>query len=404
MTTTQAPQTAAQTAQAPSGAATDSAGQVALRRWRRSRGVLLAVLAFVVLGVVIAALRPAERADFLDPDSPGRQGTRALVEITRQHGVPVTVVRSASAAADRMLANSDATLVVARSDRLRPDELSRLSQVPGDRLLIEPDADTLQAFAPGVTPAGGSSGTFSPDCSLPAAVEAGQVGLIESQVYKVPDDATECYLDNGRPNLVQLPVSGSTVTVLGSGRPLTNERLTEDGNAALGMNLLGARSSVVYLLPDPPPPGTGKKSFTDLVPFGVKLGVLQAFVAVVLVALWRSRRLGPVVVEPLPVVVRSAEAVEGRARLYRARRAGDRAALALRAGALERLTALLGMPKSAAADPGKANEIVAGIAAHTGEDPALIGRALYGPPPVDDAELVRLAGYLDELERQVRNS
>lgn len=402
--TTQVTETRAETeADAPSSPP-DSAGQVARRRWRRSRGILLAVLAIVVLGVVLAALRPAQRPEFLDPDSPGRQGTRALVEVTRQHGTPVTVARSVSAAENRLLLNSDATLVVARSDRLRPGDLSRLRQLPGDRLLIEPDADTLEALAPGVTLAGGSSGIFPPGCSLPAARQAGQVGLIGSEVYKAPDDATQCYLDNGRPNLVQEQAGGSTVTVLGSGLPLTNERLTEDGNAALGMNLLGARSSVVYLLPDPPPPGTGKKSFSQLVPFGVKLAVLQTFVAVLLVALWRSRRLGPVVVEPLPVVVRSAEAVEGRARLYRARRAGDRAAAALRAGALERLTALLGMPRSAAADPAKANEIVAGIAAHTREDPAMIGRALYGPPPVDDAELVRLAGYLDELERQVRNS
>ena len=389
---------------AAASGAPDSAGQVAQRRWRRSRGILFAVLALLVLGVALAALRPAERPEFLDPDSPGRQGTRALAEITRQHGTPVTVVRSTSAAIDQMLVRSDATLVVARSDRLGPDDLSRLRQLPGDRLLIEPTADTLEALAPGVTVTGGSSGTFSPGCPLPAAVQAGRVGLVGSQVYDTPAGATRCYLDNGRPNLVQIPVNGATVTVVGSGRPFTNERLTEDGNAALGMNLLGARSSVVYLLPGPPPPGTGRKTFGDLVPFGVKLAVLQAVIAVVLVALWRARRLGPVVVEPLPVVVRSAEAVEGRARLYRARRAGDRAALALRTGALERLTALLGMPKSAAADPGMANEIVAGIAAHTGEAPAMIGTALYGPPPVDDAELVRLAGYLDELERQVRNS
>jgi hypothetical protein len=385
-------------------AAPDSAAHVARRRWRRSRGIVVALLALAILGVVLAALRPTVRPEFLDPESPGRQGTRALAEITRQHGTPVTVARSASDAASQMLSRPDAVLVIARSDRLRPSDLDTLRSTPGDRLLIEPTADTLDALAPGVVPAGSSSGTFSPDCQLPAATNAGQVGLIGSEVYKTPAEATKCYLDNGQPNLVQLPVNGSTVTVLGSGNPLTNERLAEDGNAALGMNLLGARSSVVYLLPDAPPPGTGKKSFTDLVPFGVKLAVLQTVIAVVLVALWRSRRLGPVVVEPLPVVVRSAEAVEGRARLYRARQAGDRAALALRAGALERLTALLGMPKSAASDPGMANEIVAGIAAHTGEPQPMIGGALYGPPPVDDAELVRLAGYLDELERQVRNS
>jgi hypothetical protein len=382
----------------------DSAGHVARRRWRRSRGILVAILALVIIGVVLAALRPRQRAEFLDPDSPGQQGARALAEITRQHGTPVTVARSTSAAADEMRAHPDAVLVIARSERLLPGDLSTLRTLPGDRLLIEPTGDTLEALAPGVVPAAASSGTFAPDCSLPAALNAGDVGMADSRVYNAPAGATKCYLSAGRPNLVQLPAIGSTVTVLGSGDPFTNERLAEDGNAALGMNLLGARSSAVWLLPDPPPPGSGRKSFTSLVPFGVKLAVLQTFIAVALVALWRSRRLGPVVVEPLPVVVRSAEAVEGRARLYRSRRAADRAAMALRAGALERLTALLGMPKSAAADPAMATEIIAGIAAHTGQAQAAIGAALYGPPPMDDAGLVRLAGYLDELERQVRNS
>jgi hypothetical protein len=381
---------------APPTGTPDTARGVARRRWRRSRGILVAVL---------AALRPRVRPEYLDPESPGRQGSRALVEITRQHGTPVTVARSVSSAADALRSDPGAVLVIARSDRLPPADLTTLRALPGDRLLLEPTPDTLDALAPGVSPDGVSSGTFAPDCSLPAAVAAGDVGLIGAQVYNAPPAATKCYPGDGRPSVVQLPVNGATVTVVGTGGPFTNERLTQDGNAALGMNLLGSRSSAVWLLPDPPPPGSGgHRSFTDLVPFGVKLAVLQAVIAVVLVALWRARRLGPVVVEPLPVVVRSAEAVEGRARLYRSRRAGDRAAMALRAGALERLTAMLGMPKSAATDPAMATEIIAGIAAHTGEAHAAIGAALYGPPPVDDAELVRLSGYLDELERQVRSA
>ena len=260
-------------------------------------------------------------------------------------------------------------------------------------------------LAPGVEVTGNDSGVFDPGCPLSAAAYAGNAGFSDSEVYTSPATATRCYIHDGRPNLVQLPVAGSTVTVLGSGHPLTNEHLDEDGNAALGMNLLGARSNVVWLLPDQPPPGSGgQKSFGELVPFGVKLAFLQTIIAVVLVALWRSRRLGPVVVEPLPVVVRSAEAVEGRARLYRARRAGDRAAQALRTGSLERLTGLLGLPRSAASDPAMASEIVATLAEHTGWEQAAIGAALYGPPPTDDAGLVRLAGFLDDLERQVRNS
>jgi hypothetical protein len=384
---------------------TDTARQVAGRRWRRSRGILFAVLALVVLGVVLAALRPRVRPEYLDPDSPGRQGTRALAEIVRQHGTPVTVARRVSAAADLVRADPDTVLVVARSERLLPADLDTLRSLPGDRLLIAPTTATLRALTSGVDQAAPASGVIRPGCALPAATEAGDVDFVDSMTYTAPADATKCYRSGGRPNLVQLSVVGSTVTVLGSGRALTNERLAGHGDAALGMNLVAARSKAVWLLPDPPPPGSGgQQTFGDLVPFGVKLAILQVVIAVVLVALWRSRRLGPVVVEPLPVVVRSAEAVEGRARLYRARRASDRAAQALRTGALERLTALLGMPRSAAADPAMAAEIVATIADHTGREQTVIGAALYGPPPVDDAELVRLAGFLDDLERQVRNS
>jgi hypothetical protein len=382
-----------------------TAGQVAGRRWRRSRGILLAVLALVFLGVVLAALRPRVRPEYLDPESPGQQGTRALAEITRQHGTPVTVVRRVPAAAAEMRAHPDAVLVVTRSERLLPADLDVLRTLPGDRLLVAPTTDTLQALSPGVGQAGGASGTAAPGCSLAAATHAGAVDFVDSEVYTAPADAATCYPIGGRPGLVQSSRNGSTVTVLGSGHPLTNERLSDNGDAALGMNLVGSRASAVWLLPDPPPPTTGgHKSFTDLLPFGVKLAALQAVIAVALVALWRSRRLGPVVVESLPVVVRSAEAVEGRARLYQARRAGDRAAQALRVAALERLTGLLGMPRSAAAGPAMAAEIVAAIAARTGQDQAVIGAALYGPPPVDDAELVRLAGFLDDLEREVRNS
>ena len=62
-----------------------------------------------------------------------------------------------------------------------------------------------------------------------------------------------------------------------------------------------------------------------------------------LVALWRGRRIGPLVAEELPVVVRASETVEGRGRLYRSRRARDRAAQALRTATLQRMLPRLGL-------------------------------------------------------------
>jgi hypothetical protein len=301
---------------------------------------------------------------------------------------------------------TDATLVVVRSERLTPEDLDALRRAPGDLLLVEPRQRTLDQLAPGVRLATQSPERLvAPGCDLTAAATAGEVGFQRSDTYEAPASAVKCYAAKGLPRLVRVPVNGRTVTVLGSGRPLTNEYLAKDGNAALGMNLAGERSSAVWLIPDlPKAGGSGEKTFSELLPTGVKLGVLQLLIAAVLTALWRSRRLGPVVVEPLPVVVRSAETVEGRARLYRARHARDRAADALRAGARERLVPLLGLPRGNAQDPAFAQEVVAALTGRTRWEATAIGHALYGPTPANDAELVRLTDFLDDLERQVRQS
>ncbi|SEF96437.1 protein of unknown function [Thermomonospora echinospora] len=381
-----------------------TAGQVAGRRWRASRGVVLTVLALVVLAVALASMQPSVGPRYLDPESPSQGGSRALAQILGQRGVPVRTVRDAREALSA--ARPDTVLVIVRTERLTDEELNALRAAPGDLLLVDPTQPALAALAPGVRPATGSfQEVAGPDCALDAAVRAGEVRFELSQLYLTPPGATRCYPSEGLPRLVQLPVGGRTVTVLGSGNPLTNDRLDEQGNAALAMNLAGARSSVVWLIPDLPEPGsTRARSWQDLVPLGVWLFVLQLAVAVVLVALWRMRRMGPVVAEALPVVVRSAETVEGRARLYRAHRARGSAAEALRAGARDRLVPLLGLPRGAAQDPSMAQEIVSAVARRTQWDERVIGGALYGPEPVDDVQLVGLTDFLDDLERQVRQS
>ncbi|HEX2315518.1 MAG TPA: DUF4350 domain-containing protein, partial [Thermomonospora sp.] len=330
-----------------STAGVPTAGQVAGRRWRASRGVVFALLALVALAVAIAAMQPSVERQYLDPESPSQGGSRALAQILQQRGTPVRTVRTAEAAVERAAAGT--LLVIVRSERLTVEELDGLRRTPANLLLVEPSRPTLEALAPQVQPA---TGTFervaSPGCELDAAVRAGSVYFGLSEVYLAPGEATRCYLSDGMPRLVQVPVGPRTVTVLGTGTPLTNERLDDEGNAALAMNLMDSGPGVVWLIPDLPEPGsTSAQSWEDLVPPGVWLFVLQVFVAVVLVALWRMRRMGPVVAEALPVVVRSAETVEGRSRLYRAHRARGRAADALRAGARDRLVPLLGLPRGA---------------------------------------------------------
>ncbi|POM26997.1 hypothetical protein BTM25_14050 [Actinomadura rubteroloni] len=382
-----------------------TARQVAGRRLRASRGVAGALLAVVLVAIILAALRPATPADALDPASPGQDGARALAEILRQRGTPLTVARTTTDAAEH--STSDSVVVVTRPGRLTRTDLLRLSAAPGDLVLVAPSARVLAALAPTVEEGGRSYGDSGPpDCPVPAAQQAGTIAFGSSLTYTIPAGATGCYREGDQARLVQVPVGSRTVTVLGSAAPLTNAHLDEEGDAALALNLVGARSSAVWLVPDLPPPGAdrGDRSLGDMVPFGWRLLPVGLAVAVVLVALWRMRRFGPVVAEALPVVVRSAETIEGRSRLYRAHHARGSAAEALRASARARLVPLLGLPRGAATDPAAAPEIVTAVARRTTHDEAAVGHALYGPEPADDAALVALPGLLDDLERQVRDS
>jgi hypothetical protein len=153
----------------------------------------------------------------------------------------------------------------------------------------------------------------------------------------------------------------------------------------------------VWYRPSPADARGGNASLVDLLPDGWKWATLQLVIAAGLLALWRARRLGPVVTEPLPVVVRAAEAVEGRGRLYHQIQARDRAADALRSAARSRLQPRLGL--------GQATDrvgLVEAVSRRAGWPAADVDQLLYGAAPADDRALVRLADELDALEREVR--
>ncbi|MBO0829094.1 MAG: DUF4350 domain-containing protein, partial [Streptosporangiales bacterium] len=135
------------------------------------------------------------------------------------------------------------------------------------------------------------------------------------------------------------------------------------------------------------------------VPLPVRVAAFGAVLALAVFAFARGRRLGPVLAERLPVVVRATETTEGRSRLYRSLRARERAVQALRGGVVARLRSLVRLPRDA--DP---SAVVAAVAEHTGRDPVEVEGLLHGAAPTDDATLVRLADELDALEKEVRRS
>jgi hypothetical protein len=378
------------------------------------RALVASVLVLVVVSVLTLLATGRSRGDDLDPRSADPSGTLALAELLRHRGVSVDRGGSARAGS---------TLVVPFAGRLEPDELERIldgsasaarivllsaGDVPGTPLVEGP----LQGIS-----------TRPPNCDLGAANTAGPAG-VGGRTYR--NAATSCYGGS----LVTARHGGTELIVLGSPALLTNDALDEQGNAALALGLFGGigvpgepSRSVVWYQPTLDPSRNSPGLFS-LLPNGVLWATLQLFIAALVAALWRGRRLGPVVEEPLPVVVPAAETVEGRARLYAAGRARGAAAAALRAGARARLGAAVS--QGGEPDP---TGLVMTVAARTGRHPGEVAALLYGSAgptrtsgsygpgavggpggapttstdtPADDAGLIRLADEIDRLEREVR--
>ncbi|MER5657861.1 DUF4350 domain-containing protein [Streptomyces sp. NPDC102256] len=390
--------------------ASTSASPTARQVWTRTRGVVLALVVLLVAAVVIAVVRSDARHGRLDPRSADPLGSRAVAELLADQGVSTRVVTTLGQA--RAAAGPDTTLLIAAPDLLTKRQQTLLHTATansgGRTVLVAPGRPSVGTLAPGVSadPAVSFDSTLSPDCTLPAARRAGSADTGGVRYTTTAPDADACYPSDGRPTLLRLPArsgNGDTV-VLGAPDVLSNERLDAHGNASLALQLLGSRSHLVWYLPslsDTSATDAGDRSFFDLLPSGWLWGTLQLFVAAALAALWRARRLGPLVPERLPVAIRASETVEGRARLYRKANARDRAGTALRSTTRTRLAPLVGVPPAQAHAP---EALLPALSAHLDGDGQALHQLLFGPPPHDDAALISLADQLDALAREVRHS
>ncbi|MDN5858332.1 MAG: DUF4350 domain-containing protein [Pseudonocardia sp.] len=380
----------------------EQAPRTTLRRdprqvWAAARGPLAIAAVIIVLGAVLAAFAPRSTRGALDPESASPRGSLALATLLRERGVQVDLARRSAELAGT---GPDATIVVPFADTLSRIQLDAVAATGADLVLVQPNDGQLDVLAPGVSAVPlRADADWLPDCGLPAVRAAGQVTT--GSRYYTSARGIVCYrASDGETRgggLVQISSGGRTVTVLGSSQVLTNEALADDGNAALAMNLLGQHPRLVWFRAVQEGASVDqRRPIVELVPDGWLWATGMLAVAAVLAIGWRARRLGRVVTEPLPVAVRAAEAVEGRARLYRRARARGHAADVLRDATRARLAGLVGTAIRPA--------LIAAVAARTGRQPGEVDELLYGPAPVDDHAMIELARALDACEATVRRS
>jgi hypothetical protein len=394
---------------------------------RRSAFWSIATVGLLILGAIIATVSGASNtAERWGADEAAPVGSRALVEVLRAKGVEVVVTstltetlgalegaRTPASASTSAGDPRSATLFVGDTRALlTPEQWSQLAGVADHLVIAEPDAVALDALRIDALSAGplsadplsadddaptlsldGDAITLTADCRVAAAQRADTIAA-SGQGYSTL--AGEACFDSGETGsaLVQLEVNGAVVTVLGAGNVLQNNDITRSGNAALALGLLGEHPTVVWY--QPTPADLSSPTLGELTPQWVNPIAWLLLTAAVVAAFWRGRRFGPLVIENLPVVVKTTETMEGRARLYA--RAGSRlrAIDALRVGTLRRIADGLALGRGAGLD-----DIITAVAAITFRDARALRRLLLEDEPGTDRELLQLSDQLRALEEHI---
>ena len=309
------------------GTSTRSRALARWRRWRLAAAVGVLVLAGAVLTVVVTG---SPGAGTLDPDSAGPDGGRAVAQVLRREGVDVQRVTRVDAALGA--AGPGSTVLVVDAPVLAPDRLRRLAATGADLVVVAPDGAALDALGVDLAPAGTVAATVTDAaCEDADARAAGRATGGGALLRATGPGATVCFPEpgadggaaadgegaNGAFAVASLPDGGGTLRVIGQRDVLRNASVLTAGNAALSLRVLGSEPTLVWLLASPLDAATEQPSPLSLLPGWVGPLAAQLAVVALLAALWRGRRLGRLVPEPLPVVVRSAETAQGRAALYR---------------------------------------------------------------------------------------
>lgn len=377
-----------------------TAERVPRRRRARTLGGWAIVVAIVLVGVFIAiqaGVRMPSGRGTLDPEGVGDTGAMALAELLRDQGVEVTVFRTRTQA---QAAIDDGTTLVMSNPYTLSDEALQELVSPADRVVfLSSGTHLLNLFGLGDNGATTTS-PVSADCSV---AEFAKVGIIRPDRMFVPADGVDgCFRSGASAAVLVDDADGVRRSVVEGSRLLTNAYLAEDGNAALGLALLGQTDRVVWYVPsfdDSDIEGATPDTLGSLTPGWVTPAILLLMLAGVAAALWRGQRFGPLVAETLPVTVRASETMHGRARLTAKAADAGHAADALRDGSRRRLARRLGLAVHASPD-----EIADAASDRLRIPRGTLQALLTGPLPTDDQGLVDLARRLDELEAAVDRS
>ncbi len=372
------------------------------RRWAIGVGIVVVLFAAVVATSILLPTS-ADRLPW-SVTNPRPNGVMALAQVLGSQGVQVRQVTSLDEAAH---APAGSTLAIAITEELSEAAVSRLQASGADLVIFYAATGPIASVA---ELSDGKIGTTywwrekkDPPVGCPDedARAAGRISPSNLGLYAIGSEVRPCFLDSSGYGLyATVDAPNHRVAVIAGSSWLRNDTITDDGNAALALRVLGRHAQLTWYLPGADAL-TQTGTTTQIDPYSLLPGWFWPAGALFLVALaaaaiWRGRRFGPLVAEQLPVAMPASEVSSGLGRLYRQAQARGHAAAALRAASLHRLGARLGLPSVASSEL-----VVERLARASGEPSPLIRTLYYGPSPETDSDLVALATQLTDLEAKV---
>lgn len=384
---------------------------------RRKTGLVLVIALIVAIWLAVMvwiSMQPARTDGSLGLDDQTDDGAAALTSVLTDHGITVRPAQSMTQLRSELQSNPDATVLfhdkyqaMATASYERLAELAEL--VPADQRVFAGVTPTQQLdLIDGVydTRTFGFIDNLEADqsCRLPAAQEAGSIGAVRQGVV-IDDAAHGCFAVVDESTGQAEPAYAYAQSPEGSiifadWRMLSNAGLYDNGTATLALWSLGQSDTVIWFQPDFQfdPDTDGQLSPVQL-PDWARMGIVWAVIVAGIWLLYRGRRTGPVVVEPLPAEVPAAETTVGRGRMYAKTKQRQHALATLQQASLARLARLLRLGAQAASDA-VLNETAVQLNVSRTEL-----QQLYALPTdeLTTQQLVAWANQLQDLEHQVRD-
>ncbi len=339
----------------------------------KGRGRAVAAWALLAAGLLVVVVVGHQSGSGLplDPNSPGPDGTKALVEVLRELGAQVRI----SAALPSPASAGSATALLL-SDNLDDQGRARLTgwvRQGGTLVVTDPASLITQVTPVGSSVFGLVDQTLERDCAEPALRDVGRVSVPSGVLFAVPADTQGCFRQGDAQGdsawMVVQPLGAGTVVRLGGADALVNAHLGEADNGLLVASLLAPSAGTSVTVLQPPLPGGGRRGLTDLIAPRVKLALWQLVIAVAVGNLLQRAR--------------------------KRRQAADLLAADLRRTIGERL----GLPASAPPE-----QLAATVAARTGMLPERVLAVITPAPPHDEAALVALGQAVDSIRREVTSA